>query len=130
MNPSTKEEFVELSQLIVGKLSNYEVMIMLCEVRPCLITLRRELKTHYFWVLICYWQLFHSWSGIFEKCNRLLKCSYLWLLLAVFMHSSSAVFFSFFQSSAEYVPFLEMLFRDLCAGCKWLVKVAWFLRNK
>lgn len=48
MNPSTKEEFVELSQLIVGKLSNYEVMIVLCEVRPCLITLRRELKTHYF----------------------------------------------------------------------------------
>jgi len=74
--------------------------------------------------------VFHSWSGIVEKCNRLLKCSYLWLLLAVFMHSSSAVFFSFFQSSAEYVPFLEMLFRDLCAGCKWLVKVAWFLRNK
>ena len=54
MNPSTKEEFVELSQLIVGKLSNYEVMIMLCEVRPCLITLKRELKTRYFWVLICY----------------------------------------------------------------------------
>ncbi|XP_020625916.1 eukaryotic translation initiation factor 3 subunit J-like isoform X2 [Orbicella faveolata] len=43
MNPNTKEEFVELSQLIVGKLSNYE-------------------------------------------------------------------------SSADYVPFLEMLFRDLCAG--------------
>ena len=32
LNPSTKEEFLELSQLIVGKLSNYEVMIMLCEV--------------------------------------------------------------------------------------------------
>lgn len=43
MNPTTKEEFVELTQLLVGKLSNYE-------------------------------------------------------------------------SSAEYVPFLEMLFRDLCAS--------------
>ena len=33
MNPSTKEEFVELSQLIVGKLSNYEVTIVHCEVK-------------------------------------------------------------------------------------------------
>ena len=32
MNPSTKEEFVELSQLIVGKLSNYEVTVIHCEV--------------------------------------------------------------------------------------------------
>lgn len=47
MNPSTKEEFVELSQLIVGKLSNYEVMIVLCQVRPCLITPRKEFKTHF-----------------------------------------------------------------------------------
>ena len=31
MNPSTKEEFVELSQLIVGKLSNYEVTVIHCE---------------------------------------------------------------------------------------------------
>ena len=29
MNPSTKEEFAELSQLLVGKLSNYEVMVKL-----------------------------------------------------------------------------------------------------
>ena len=27
MNPTTKEEFVELTQLLVGKLSNYEVMV-------------------------------------------------------------------------------------------------------
>ena len=27
MNPTTKEEFVELAQLLVGKLSNYEVMV-------------------------------------------------------------------------------------------------------
>ena len=33
MNPSTKDEFVELSQLIVGKLSNYEVTIVHCEVK-------------------------------------------------------------------------------------------------
>lgn len=32
MNPNTKEEFVELSQLIVGKLSNYEVTVIHCEV--------------------------------------------------------------------------------------------------
>ena len=32
MNPSTKEEFVELSQLIVGKLSNYEVTVIHCEI--------------------------------------------------------------------------------------------------
>ena len=28
MNPRTKDEFVELGQLLVGKLSNYEVMVM------------------------------------------------------------------------------------------------------
>ena len=33
MNPNTKEEFVELSQLIVGKLSNYEVTVIHCEVK-------------------------------------------------------------------------------------------------
>ena len=32
MNPNTKEEFVELSQLIVGKFSNYEVTVIHCEV--------------------------------------------------------------------------------------------------
>lgn len=32
MNPSTKEEFVELSQLVVKKLSNYEVMAISCNV--------------------------------------------------------------------------------------------------
>ena len=45
MNPSTKEEFVELSQLIVGKLSNFEVTVTHCEVilistlRDCFIRL-------------------------------------------------------------------------------------------
>ena len=26
----------------------------------------------------------------------------------------------FFQSSAEYLPFLETLFRDLCVSCKYI----------
>ena len=40
MNPSTKEEFVELSDLIVGKLSNYEVRIShICENLICDLTI-------------------------------------------------------------------------------------------
>ena len=35
-----------------------------------------------------------------------------------YMYIQLTFFFLFFQSSADYVPFLEMLFRDLCAGCK------------
>lgn len=42
MNPSTKEEFVELSQLIVGKLSNYEVTVTHCEIIHVLISTLRD----------------------------------------------------------------------------------------
>ena len=42
-------------------------------------------------------------------------------------------YFVVFQSSAEYVPFLETLFRDLCVSCKYstlivvLLLMVWFL---
>jgi len=76
--------------------------------------------------------VFHSWSGIVEKCNRLLKCSYLWLLLAVFMHSSSAVFFLFFSQVQSMCPswkcFLEIYVQAVSDSLK--LHDSWEISNK
>ena len=169
MNPSTKEEFVELSQLIVGKLSNYEVTIIHCEIimrretmfyqtpkhqeetgkkhfarlwtiltiKPCLPSTCPIYKKNqfsqshkgksclpvpprHFQGVVLFWFLnfllvfvFHSWPRRMENaigCLSIFENAY----CVEYIHLTSF----FFQSSADYVPFLEMLFRDLCAGCK------------
>ena len=118
MNPSTKEDFEELSKLIVGKLSNYQVRFSIRKKEKRRLSYCDVLKIIYFVKQGFYEFQVQTYSN--NKINVFCIIIFSFTSVRISVTNSFFYYFVVFQSSAEYVPFLETLFRDLCVSCKYI----------